>query len=147
MNKHINLYILSLLALLVVFSCNTATDSNSPLNIDAVHTRAVQSAAATNEAITPSTLEKKWTLGNDYIDLEPDGSFDAVLGQIQYQGKWGLSNDSQGNRTLKLIGHEAAESPKEASFNRSYELIDVSYDRLVAIDTDGNKINFFSEDK
>jgi hypothetical protein len=147
MNTHINIYILSLLALLVVFSCNTAIDSNEPLGIDAVHTRTLPSEAATTEKITPRALTKKWTLGDDYIDLESDGSFDAIWGRIQYQGKWGLSNDRQGKRTLKLIGRALAESTKKSSFDRSYELINVSYDRLVAIDTEGNKINFFSEDK
>ncbi len=147
MNTHINIYILSFLALLVIFSCNTAIDSNSPLDIVAVHTLTVPSEAATTEKITPSALTKKWTLGDDYIDLESDDSFDAFLGRIQYQGKWGLSNDRQGKRTLKLIGYILAESTKKSSFDHSYELINVSYDRLVAIDTEGNKINFSSEKK
>lgn len=46
---------------------------------------------------------------------------------------------------LKLIGKEQGSDGHTHNFNKSYEIVDLSYERLVVIDTEGNKINLFPE--
>lgn len=144
MNTTLHSYMLSLLALLITLSCNTVSENTT--EIDAENTRAI-SSEPTMEGFSQGAIVNKWQLGEDYIDLNADGSFQAVFETVEYAGKWGLSNDAEGNRTLRLIGRKVSESPKTESFNKTYELVNVSRERLIAFDDEGNKINFLTEEQ
>jgi predicted HNH restriction endonuclease len=137
------LYIIAI-TLFSLFSCTSDNVSNE----DAIKTRALPNSTSDEniENASPTSISRKWEFGEDFIDLGNEGSFEAMLDGKHYFGKWGLSNGNNDERTLKLIGQEDLEGSTKESFKRTYEIINVSYERMVAIDSAGNKINFFPEE-
>ena len=85
-------------------------------------------------------MPKKWRSGEEYIDLGQEGSFEAMLDGKHIEVRRGLLTSEGDQRTLDLNGKDGA---KTNSFHRTNELITVSYDRLVAVHSEGNNINFF----
>ena len=140
------LFYITIIAMLSLFSCTSENVNNE--SEESIKTRALPNSNSEEsiENASPSSLTRKWEFGEDYIDLDNEGAFDAMLDGKHYTGKWGLSNGSNDERTLKLIGQEDVEGSQKESFKRTYELINVSYERMVAIDSSGNKINFFPEE-
>lgn len=140
------LYLFSIVTLLMMYSC---TNQNETENIDSesLKTRALEtnSSAESQEASLSAAITRKWEFGTEYIDLNNEGTFEAVLDGKHVKGRWGLTSGTEELRTLKLIGKEDGAEGNANTFNRTYELIDVSYDRLVAVDGEGHKINFFPE--
>jgi hypothetical protein len=136
---------ITIIAILSLFSC--LSDNANKDSVEVIKTRALPNSTSEEEleSTSPSSLSRKWEFGEEFIDLDKEGAFEAILDGKHYTGKWGLSNGKDDVRTLKLIGKEDVEGSKEESFKRSYELINVSYERLVAVDSAGNKINFFPE--
>ena len=146
MKTYTALFYITIVALLSLFSC--ASDNTSEESVEAIKTRAIPNSTSQEDFVgtTESAISRKWEFGEDYIDLGNEGSFDAMLDGKHYTGRWGLSNGIDDERTLKLIGKEDAEGAKNESFSKTYELINISYDRLVAVDSEGNRINFFPEE-
>jgi hypothetical protein len=145
MKTNTALFYITFIAILSLFSC--VSDNTNNESVEVIKTRALPNSTSEEdfESASSSSLTRKWEFGEDFIDLDKEGAFEAMLDGKHYTGKWGLSNDSDNKRTLKLIGQEDVEGSKKESFSRTYELINVSYERLVAIDSSGNKINFFPE--
>ena len=134
------------LGILMAYSCNNNTTEVPEADASTLQTRALPQNGEepdSEEDLAYSYIVRKWELGDEYIDLETEGSFEAVLEGKHIQGRWGLSYGTEEKKMLKLIGNE--DGAARHSFNKTYELIDVSYERLVAIDAEGNKINFFPE--
>ncbi|MCH2022178.1 MAG: hypothetical protein MK207_06815 [Saprospiraceae bacterium] len=129
-----------------IFACN---NNNNQVTLDNVNesTRTAQSKSMNNKQsdITDDGLIKKWIMGDEYIDLVQTGTFEAVLDGIHIEGKWGLSTGTDDKKILELFGEEDSDLDGVAqSFHKKYELISVSYDRLIAVDAAGNTINFLS---
>lgn len=93
-------------------------------------------------AASPSLnyLIQKWTLQNNYLYLNADGSFEAVLDNQAIGGKWGLSSQTENKKILQLIGNN-----QNTNFVKTYELINLSYNKLVVQDKQGNKLLFTPE--
>ena len=145
MKKNI-LILLAFIATFSVYSCNNDNNANNSNETEEFHTRAAiaETPETENEESAFGFITQKWELGDEYIDLDKDGTFEAIFDGKHLKGKWGLSTGTDDQKTLELIGEED-ESAEHNKFHRTYELINVSYDRLVAIDSDGNKINFYPE--
>ncbi len=135
MKKYILILLVFIAASFVVYSCKDKDNDNGNQN----------KTRAQLEEETKGFLARRWELGEEYLDLNLEGTFEASLNGKHSKGKWGLSYETDDKKTLKLIGEED-ESAETNDFQQSYELINVSYDRLVAIDPKGNKINFYPEE-
>jgi len=144
MKKNI-LTLLVLAVLAITYSCNNeSAEADAATAVEETEesiskTRAKTKTAEDEEESFVLNLSRKWELGEDFIDLRMNGTFDAILDGQPVQGKWGMTSSTEDTRTLKLVG-----GTKEEPFNKTYELINVSFDRLEAVDTDGNRINFFA---
>lgn len=134
-----------MLALLSTYSCNSDEGAQNE-EASAIQTRALPTSAEDEAESTASAyglISQKWGLGEEYIDLDEEGTFEAMLDGKHITGRWGLSSGTDDQKTLELIGKE--DDAETNSYHKTYDLITVSYNRLVAIDTEGNKVNFFSE--
>lgn len=137
-----NILYLFLLGMVICSTFSCASDANS--DEEPLKTRALAESENAEESTSASFafLTQKWELGEEYISFDTDGGFDAVLEGKHIVGRWGLTNGTDEQKTLKLIGKEAESKSEANTFNRTYEVVDLSYDRFVAVDADGNKINF-----
>jgi hypothetical protein len=129
------------------FSC--VSDNNENATDETLKTRALPENENAEESTSASFafITQKWELGEEYITFNEAGDFDAVLEGIHITGRWGLTSGTDDQKMLKLIGKEADSQSEANTFNKTYELVDLSYDRLVAVDGDGKKINFFPQKK
>jgi len=132
-------------AVLFTFSCNSDEPAQND-EANSIQTRALPSSTE-NEAESVASayglISQKWGLGEEYIDLDQEGTFEAMLDGKHIKGRWGLSAGTEDQNTLELIGKE--DGAETNSYHKTYDLITVSYNRLVAVDSEGNKVNFFSE--
>ena len=105
---------------LLLFSCSnndTAETTDQPSE-PTINTRAGSSdanleenlVAAANEDMTKEEAElffyisRKWELGEEYINMNGNGLFDAVLDGRTVVGKWGMVASTEDAQVLKLIG-------------------------------------------
>jgi len=141
------LYFCALAIAFASFSC--ASDNTENTADETLKTRALpeNENAAESTSAAFAFITQKWELGEEYITFDEEGGFDAVLEGKHIQGRWGLTSGTDDQKMLKLIGKEAAAQSEANTFNKTYELIDLSYERLVAVDADGKKINFFPHKK
>lgn len=145
--KKIILYFCAFAIAFASFSC--ASDNAENATDETLKTRALpeDENAAENTSASFAFITQKWELGEEYITFNEEGDFDAVLEGKHITGRWGLTSGTDDQKMLKLIGKEADSQSEANTFNKTYELVDLSYDRLVAVDADGKKINFFPHKK
>lgn len=129
------------------FACTS--DNNENATEEPLKTRALPEDENAEDASSAAFafITQKWELGEEYITFSEEGDFDAVLEGKHIKGRWGLTSGTDDQKMLKLIGKEADSQSEANTFNKTYELVDLSYDRLVAVDADGKKINFFPPKK
>lgn len=127
---------------------NEVQEANDQIVIESITRSAPDAeAAAESSYFSNASISKKWSFGDDFIDLDENGLFSAMLNGEMIEGKWGFTVGTEEMRILKLEGHAADAETKEVTFKESYELINLSFDRMLAVDSKGNKVNFFSEKK
>ena len=143
------LYFVAIFTVLITYSCGNQSPETAVDTVDdsTTKTRALpqNEKVQDGEDASIAYITRKWELGEEYIDLDADGSFDAIFEGKHVKGRWGMTAGTDDLRMLKLIGKEEGATDNANTFNRTYELIDLSYDRLVAVDADGHKISFFPE--
>lgn len=144
--RTIIIYFISITTLLFMYSC-TGQGKTEEASDKILNTRALGkiSDIDNSESALSAAITRKWEFGSEYIDLNEGGAFEAVLDDKHVKGRWGFTSGTDDIKILKLIGKEDGAAGNVNTFNRTYELIDVSYDRLVAVDSKGQKINFFPE--
>lgn len=141
------LYFCAIAIAFVSFSCTS--DNTESTTDETLKTRALPENENEEESTSASFafITQKWELGEEYINFDEEGGFDAVLEGKHLKGRWGLTSGTDDQKMLKLIGKEVDSQSEANTFNKTYELVDLSYDRLVAVDADGKKINFFPHKK
>jgi hypothetical protein len=140
-------YLLAFGLILSLFACNSIEDDKTVVSVSE-STRAADTKSMDNEQSDTSgdALSRMWLFGDEYIDLAKEGTFEAVLDGKHIEGKWGFSTGTDDKKILELYGEEDSDLDGVAqSFHKKYELISVSYDRLMAVDSEGNTINFLPE--
>ncbi len=134
--------LLALFATLFTFSCESDNQQNAQVepNVeDVINSTRAQNMSEEEEFYF--AISRKWELGDEYIDLKSDGTFEAKMEEKEVLGKWGMSSSTQDKQELRLIG-----LGDNSDFNRTYEIINISFERLEGIDKDGNRIQFFAAD-
>jgi hypothetical protein len=140
----------SFLAIGLILSLFACSDTDIKTTVESVNetTRAADTKSMGNEESDTSddALSRKWMFGDEYIDLAKEGTFEAVLDGKHIEGKWGFSTGTDDKKILELFGEEDSDLDGVAQiYHKKYELISVSYERMMAVDTAGNMINFLPE--
>ncbi|BDS14534.1 hypothetical protein [Aureispira anguillae] len=99
----------------------------------------------TSELALSRLLSQKWVFEQGYIDLNPLGTFEASINHHDISGKWGFSSEIESKKTLKLVQIDS--KTQEVFFNKTYQLISLTHNKLVMLDPTGNIIQLFSKPK
>lgn len=140
---------------LALYSCSTTDTTNSPeptLEND-LNTRTSSSEIALEEDLITNAdtdmskeeaefffyISRKWELGEEYINMNGNGLFDAMLDGKTVVGKWGMVTSTEDAQVLKLIG-----TGEDKGYNKTLEIINISLNRLEAMDENGKRIQFLA---
>lgn len=137
----------NILAVLFVSFIIHSCDNHMKSDKEVFNTRDLPSNNNEKEDLSFSYITRKWVFGEEYLNLNKDGTFEARLNAEHSKGRWGFSSNSQNKKTLKLIGEINYKTETTNSFIETYELIDLSYSRLVLINSKGHKISFSPDGK
>jgi hypothetical protein len=102
--------------------------------------------AATNDMSEEETgrlyyISRKWELGEEYIHMKGDGFFEASSDGKIIIGKWGMVYNTEDTQILKLIG-----TGDDEGYNKTLEIINLSLNRLEAIDENGKRVQFLASE-
>jgi hypothetical protein len=155
MNKFlINCFLICLSVALYSCSSTDATNnSEEPTTEESISTRAGSSEETLEEDLIAGATEdmskeeaefffyisRKWELGEEYINMKGNGLFDAVLEGKTIVGKWGMVSSTEDSQVLKLIG-----TGEDEGYNKTFEIINISLNRLEAMDENGKRIQFLA---
>lgn len=98
-----------------------------------------------SELALSKLLSQKWVFEQGYIDLNPLGTFEASINHHDINGKWGFSSEIENKKTLKLV--QVDSKNQQVLFNKTYQLVSLSHEKLVILDSTGTIIQLFSKQK
>lgn len=124
----------------------TGCQNNSKTQDNAAGLEQTRGTQQVAEEAAPQTAKKvllarKWTNGDQFVDVKLEGAFTANLGSGEFAGTWELNEE---NGALVFNGEKAADGKGHAE-KMSFTLKDISDSQLTLVDAAGKETVFSAQ--